>query len=217
MSQNKLYFFVLVLAVFGIVGLRPTQAQSEEIKERIKKLGISPVTFRPQLKIDYSKVSELIALSRKKEYYSGEMISIDINLLNNSKDPVYFRDLVRFAEIYVQDSEGKIIPVDLSANIDFFLSDESFTLLAGGEYAAAHISFFLGCNSEGDRSFIVKRGELFEKKPFISYGRGCIKIKKDGKYKIKAYISNDIVVTKNESYKTAAGTLESAAFEIIVK
>ena len=48
---------------------------------------------RPDLGVDYSQVANLKLASRKTSYRVGEMISIDIAIINSSDAPVFFHKL----------------------------------------------------------------------------------------------------------------------------
>src|SRR5262245_29970443 len=57
------------------------------------------VKDRPELGVDIGTVATFKIASRKKIYHLGEMVNIDLALLNTSDQPIFFQRLVT-AEVY---------------------------------------------------------------------------------------------------------------------
>lgn len=215
MTKNRLISCGLIVFILFFAGLRLSEAQIIELNEKIRKMGISPVKYRPLLRIDYSGAAEFKTVSRKAEYRIGELISIDMGLINISDKPINFLSLDKFAQIIIEDGKGNNIPVQPFAIADYFMSSANYTLLDSGEFDSASVLFVLGCNTK--LPHLSAPRDVYNSNAFVSSGRGCIDVRKSGKYIIKASISNDLVVTKNEMYKTAIGQMESSPFELTIR
>ena len=165
--------------------------------------------------VAYQAVAKFKVLSRKSEYRIGDLISIDMAILNKSKESVYFVDLGMKGDISVTDSNDNKIEGGVYMRPLVF---PKFNLINGGDYDSEHFIFLIGCKNVGKKYYDSYKSldvveEMFDKNFFVSDGDGCIKINKSGKYEIKAVISNSYA-EKDNTKKTAVGKMESSPFEI---
>jgi hypothetical protein len=171
--------------------------------------------------VDYQSVAEFKTLSRKKEFRVGELISIDVALLNKSKESTYFLDLENWGRISVFDSAHKKIAIRGGSVCAF--RARTFNLLGSGEYDSSFFIYLIGCDDmyKHNSSDWKSMEDDFNKGRFVNIGYRCIDTKKPGKYLIKAEISNGFSESsgypqKDKTKKTAVGTIESTPFEITI-
>jgi hypothetical protein len=201
-------FLSIAVLVFGIGVFTKLQALKVSEKEQYK---LSAKNSNSDTAVSYQTVAKFKTHSRKKEYRNGELISIDLAMLNKSPNPLRLLDLEYQEEIIVRDLQGNKIK---SFSFYSFPSRiPSYTILNSGEYASTHLVFSVGCSKE--RSQFKNMEEEFNKDAFTYNGQGCIEIKESGKYLLSAKISNSDIET-DKTTQTAVGTMESTPFEINV-
>jgi hypothetical protein len=82
--------FCMVLALAGTV-LSGTRHRRQRVP-RSNSLALAGE--RPDLAVDYGVTAKLKLVSRKTTYRVGEMISLDIAMLNTSDSPIYLHKLM---------------------------------------------------------------------------------------------------------------------------
>lgn len=179
---------------------------------------------RPDLAIDYTKVSRVKLASRKASYRLGEMISLDVALLNTSKIPVFFHKFLQ-PNFYVQRGRGQFAPLLPYILIEAPTSLDSYILLQPGEMTTQSFLLLAGCDRRTSDN--IARGlnekdsrKQFEENRFVNWGDLCMSVHHPGSYSIRVEQgNNDVVVLANSSNaKTAVGVARTNIFTInIVK
>ena len=224
---------VLSIAAFLIT----TKADSNYAQSNMRNQS-SPEIWdfreRRQLGIPYSDVAKLRLASRKESYRVGEMISLDLALLNISKTDVYFHRL-RGAQFSLEavDRNGAEVRVTPSLVWSELVLPESYTLVTPGQIILGSVQLLAGCNVDGASEFesaqhkldedVRLRGQkydeaLFDRNLFVNWGDACLGIDGPGSYRVFIEISNRHVIasTRKSDRKTATGTLRSNPLEISI-
>jgi|RhiMethySRZTD1v2_1073278.scaffolds.fasta_scaffold01968_11 hypothetical protein len=204
-------------------------SQSLIVGQRNMKVSVTENSLeasekRPDLGMDYTKVSKFKLASRRTSYRLGEMISLDVALLNTSKIPVFFHKFLQ-PNFYVQGSRGQSKPLLPYILIEAPTSLDSYILLQPGEMTTRSFALLAGCDKRASDNMARGLNEKdstrqFEENRFVNWGDLCLSARHPGSYSITVEQGNDlVVVTANSSNaKTAVGVARSNKFTInIVK
>lgn len=178
------------------------------------------ISERPDLAIDYAKVSRVKLASRKKSYHLGEMMSLDVALLNTSSVPIFFRKFDQ-PNFNVQDRQGKKVSLIPYIFVEAPTSVDSYVLLQPGEMVIRSFEVLAGCNKRASEDMTSGLNEKsskrqFEENRFVNWGDSCLGVKGPGSYTIAVEQGNaDVVVPANAANtKTAVGVVRSDMFTI---
>jgi hypothetical protein len=208
----------IITIIFGLL-ITPCLAQGTRKVNNPKHKIITSSEVSSKVTIEYSSVALFKTASRKKEYRIGESISIDLAMLNKSKEPIYFLDLGMWSHILVKDSNGNGVK---AGNYIHPLIGPKFTLVGSNDYDSSSFLYVIGCEDirkedlyNADSNFSVSLEKRFIDNRFVNLGKGCIEISKPGNYIIKAEIYNTFT-EKDETKKTVVGRMESEPLEITI-
>lgn len=179
---------------------------------------------RPDLAIEYTKVSKVKLASRKKSYRRGEMISLDIALLNTSNTPVFFHRFFQ-PNFYIQGPQGKPVLLVPYVVVEAPTGLDSYVLLQPGEMTIKSFEVLAGCDkraSEDMTSGLNEKDSIrqFEGNRFVNWGDSCLRISRPGSYSVRVEQGNNevVVLANTTNAKTAVGAARSDVFTIqIVK
>ena len=185
------------------------------------KDSLQPADNKPDLAIEYARVSKIKLASRKRTYKLGEMISLDVALLNTSTVPTFFHRFLQ-PNFYVKNPPAQFKPVLPYVLIEAPASLDSYVLLQPGEITASYFELLAGCDKRASDNISESKDsrKRFEENRFVNWGDLCLNVDRRGLYDIVVEQgNNDVVVQENTSnVKTAVGTTRSDAFTIeIVK
>ena len=202
------------------------KAQPRELIEDLKR--------RPDLGADYSRVAKFKLGSRKSTYHIGELISIDLAIINLSDTPVFFHDLSRpLLELNARDEKGVDVLINDYTTALEATSPKAYRQIDPGHLVFASFQLVAGCTNDL-YTFLEEmhkldieqfgRGEaayfkgLFERDLFVNWGQACFAVKKPGKYTMTAEQSNDTVLVSpgRLKVKTAVGTLRSSPLTLTI-
>jgi hypothetical protein len=179
---------------------------------------------RPDLAIEYTKVSKVKVGSRKKSYRRGEMISLDVALLNTSNIPVFFHKFFQ-PNFYVQGLHGKPVLLGFYVVVEAPTTLDSYVLLQPGEMMVKSFEVLAGCDKRASENMASGLNEKdsrrqFEGNRFVNWGDSCLRISRPGSYNIRVEQGNNevVVLATTTNAKTAVGPARSDVFTIqIVK
>jgi hypothetical protein len=180
---------------------------------------------RPKLGIEYSRVAKFKLASRKTTYKLGELVSIDVAMLNTSGKPVYFRELSEHKGLkwIIHDEMGKEVKLIPYLHLDSFDTPQSFQLIKSHQMLTNWPRYLAGCDEQAFKQiadlFAEKDASTrFENNQFHDWGWGCLKIENPGTYTISAEMKNNMVVVspKEPSIQTAIGMISSLPITISI-
>lgn len=211
-----LILVLLLLSFFGYrfsIGLQhrgfETSAQAGKLVSR---------ESRPDLAIEWQKVARVKIVTRKETFRVGEMINIDIAVINESRRPVFFRS-IDSPTLYVRDQSGR--PV---ATVPYIIRELSWTpslfeLVSEGEFLSYSFPLLAGCDKRAfeQTNSTPDSRELFDKNLFLNWGESCLQIADPGTYFITAEFTNKMVRTSSTpGLRTAVGLLKSNELGITI-
>ena len=222
---------LIVLLCLFVLGLGdPVSSQISRRGASPKEIRVLRATERPDLAIDFALVAKLKLASRKTTYRLGDMITIDMALMNPSGGPVFLYDLkypvIRLKAI---DVEGKPASVRPYAEEDVVVLAESFVRVDPYRFLDNQMQVLAGHDVAASRRW-EKESELiglnepeyskarFDRDLFINYGNAWLDAKPGGTYTVTAEYENDSVIVNpdNPKMKTATGRIVSSPLTISI-
>lgn len=181
------------------------------------------VSKRPELGTDISKVARFKLASRKTDYRLGEMITLDVAMLNVASTPVFFPNLQEPMRLEVLDEKGTKVLVSQYLDLYLVLSADYYSLLNPNEMAAASYDVIAGCDNRvfenfNDQHEAPNDKAAFEQNQFVSFGRACLNLTRPGTYTITSIVNNQHVLApaSGTSHKTAVGKITSLPLTITI-
>jgi hypothetical protein len=176
------------------------------------------VASRPTLATDWQKVAQLKLAARKGNFYNGEMINIDIAMMNQSSEDIFFRS-INSPSFVVTDEAGKSIAVVPYVVREFTYTTDLFELVRPSDIVTQSFALLAGCDQRAfdQMSSNSSSRELFDKNLFLNWGDSCVQIAGLGTYFLTAEFNNNMVRTSsNPKTRTAVGTIRSAPLKITI-
>ena len=181
------------------------------------------VEEHPSLGAEYAQVSSFKLASRKTRYRFGEIISLDLALLNKSNMPLFFHDLFT-PNIFIRGRRQKDKEVLPYLILDRVATSRSFHLALPGEMVTHSIQLLIGCDEQALKQIEAEQNDtddrvMFDSNLFLNWGQGCLNVSHPGNYKITVSQSNQYVVLNTTAYqnaKTATGTIRSSPLNITI-
>jgi len=141
---------------------------------------------RPDLGIDYSAVASFKLATRKATYRVGEMISIELAMICESKTPIFFHNLKRPGlELMANDEKGTRVSISDYNTVLEGTSPANYQELKPGHLMVSSFLLLAGCTRDLD-SFLEQRlslgkelfgqseaaysRQLFERSLFVHWG-----------------------------------------------
>ena len=175
--------------------------------------------IRPDLAIKFEDVAQLKIGSRKSMFHMGEMITIDIALLNTSPQPLFFRKLSDL-DINATSSTGQKMAVQRYGVPERAMVPAAFVRLSPGEIVVNSFQLLVGCDK---RAFTQTSGEddrtIFDRGLFLNWGDACLPNPESETVMLSVKLRNNFVVlpSRSEKLRSAVGTINSNSLEIILK
>lgn len=174
---------------------------------------------RPDLGIEYATAAKLKLASRKTKYRLGEMISLDLAMLNTTKTPVFFYRLLQ-PNFDVSDHRGNSVDIVPYLIVEPAPGSDLYTLLQPGEIMTKSFEVLAGCDKKAlenlSKGLDKKDKDLFEQDGFVNWGQLCLRAVRPGTYTITVEHGNsDVVISANgPNAKTAIGVIRSTPLTI---
>ena len=228
---------LIVITLSALILCNPASlfAQSKGCTETelLERRSLKEVKERPDLGIDYARVTNFKLASRKTTYRMDDMISIDMAMLNTASVPLFFPHLLDASlTIFIRDEKGvevAVNPYDISSGI---ATPAEYDKLLRNDIVIGSLEFIAGCDTkveahQGERIRLIEdtssgKMELyksvFERDLFTNWGYGCIRFAGPGTYTITAEMTSDYVVTSpcESEVKTATGKIRSLPLKISI-
>lgn len=174
---------------------------------------------RPDLSVKFDSVAQLKIAVRKSTFHIGEMIDLNIAVLNSSKKGVFF-PLMLDPQIDVQSPSDESVKVRLYGTAERTMVPSSFTLLAPSEADTASFQLLAGCDRRAfSKSNSADNDRIaFDENLFVNWGRACLSLTRPGTYVLTAEIHNDYVIVsrRHEDTKSAVGKIRSNPLTITI-
>ena len=185
---------VLAVAVSG-------NSQSQDIR-------IGPANQHPGNSTTYAASARLKLASRKTTYRFGELMSLDIAILNTSQSSLFlFSDFE--PKFRVWDEKGKEVHVTPYGVSERVVDASSFTLTEANDFIVNSSLILIGCD-KGTFASPSQNLETFNHNRFVNRGVGCLDTNVRGTYSITAELTNrSVVLSPDTDAKTPVGTIKS--------
>lgn len=195
--------------------------------------GVVEQNVKPQLGSEYANVAIMKVASRKNTYRVGEMISLDLAILNTGQAPVFVHKLIGPSiAVKVQVENGRDIGVrPYSVELEGIVPD-SYRLLPQNNLLLGSFQLLAGCHAEGLSDFLESRHKhdqerqssadyqkrFFSAGLFVNWGEGCLAFQQPGSFTIRIEQSNGHIIdsTCDPGVKTAVGTIRSNPLTISI-
>jgi hypothetical protein len=211
-----------IIAAAILCSLNLEIGYSRELQVATAKPRVAEVTVRPDLSIPYSRALRFKLASRKRQYHFGEMISIDLAVMNISANPIFLDDL-RYAEFEVQDKSRPEVSLLPYLFVERNVLPEMFSLLGSNTFAVKTVHVLAGCDQHAFKMRNIaladtKDKEVFENDLFVDWGWGCLNASTAGTYTITARLTtNHVLVSPSQpNLKTAVGVIRSEPLTIVI-
>jgi hypothetical protein len=198
------------------------RTQESPPKEPLSPMHIIGIKKRPDLGAEYGRVARLKLASHKTTYHIGEIISVDVAIINTTTEPIFFKRTSNVElRAFNKTNEIKILPYLLLDEVEL---PEQYQLLQPREFASSSLQVLVGCDKRAfeNRDKLLKEGttgeQAFENNLFVNWGRACLNVTEAGKYILKAeQINKEVILTaKDSDVKTAVGLIHSTSLTITV-
>lgn len=209
-------FFVCLLAVIVIQIAsvhRATLGQPSDNGKRVKR-----AETRPDLAIQLENVAQVKIATRKTNFQIGEMITLDVALLNTSGRPLFFRKLSEVRLNALNDA-GLSVSAQEYGVADRALVPARFVRLSPGEMSVHSFSLLAGCDERAFAQFASSETSdrsVFNNGLFLNWGDACLRTRTPGTYAVTAEIENTFVLvpSRTKDAKTAVGKIRSNSLKI---
>ena len=205
---------LLMLQSGPMVG-RPRLGQVINRKQKVER-----AESQPGLAANIDDVAELKIASRKLVFQLGEMITLDVALLNRSPRPAFFRKLSDLS-IVVLSSTGQTLPIQEYGVVDRAMTSAAFVQLQPGEISVQSFHLLAGCDKRAFHQFNSTEDDdltVFKRGLFLNWGDACLPIMQPESYTLSAHLKNSFVLLPMRSgrLRTAVGAIKSNSLEMTI-
>ena len=212
----------LVFCLLGLIiihsGSVDSKAKPSQVGDRNK--SVERAESHPNLTVKFDGVAQLKLASRKSTFHLGEMITLDIALLNASSRSLFFRKLSEL-QVKAVNSAGQPLMVQAYGVADRALVPGSFVRLAPGEIIVHSFQLLAGCDKRAFAQIASTKDDdltVFKNGLFLSWGDACLPITQPDTYTFSVETKNDFVLLspRTGNVRTAVGTIKSNSLEMII-
>jgi len=209
-------FLSLSGLIFFQSGLVADQAKPRKTRDSTDR--VERADSRPKLAIKFAETAQLKIGLRKSTFYIGEMVTIDIALLNTSSQPLFFHNLSE-ANINAINSAGRKMVVQRYGVPERALVPALFVRLSPGEMIVRSFQLLLDCDK---RAFAESAPNddrtVFNQGLFLNWGDACLPSPQRETYTLSVDLRNDYVLVPSRTgkLKSAVGTINSNTSEMTI-
>lgn len=202
-----------LLLTIGLL-LYPFAARFENLaceQVRGKQAGLARAEDQPEQAVNISSVAKLKIASRKRAYRIGEVLTLDVALLNASMMPIYVPRLAS-GRSFFRNQTGREKSATDYLNLDTMPTAQSYLLVGVNAVTFTPVYLSVGCNPQAfaharaQLRSVTEGKELFDENLFISWGEACLDIRSPGNYTFSFELSNLLVVVSPEASNPPTGT-----------
>lgn len=238
-NSRRIPIMVLIslalLTVFGKANASHTIAQQTRCKRPELQRAVYEESARPKSKIDYSEAVRFKLGSRKTVYRSGEMITVNLGMLNTSGFPIFIHQLSGpYLTWKIHTEGGQLVAITPHLLVLEGVGAQSYEYLPIDGLGIGSFQLLAGCEVEGITEFKEAHRKLmgeinsgngrynktvFERDLFVTWGDACLSLAAPGTYSITAEMTNEFVVASpcEPFAKTAVGRIESSPLRIVIR
>lgn len=231
--MKRLTTLTICLVLVSVAHNRVT-GESAENQLSSPDESVEEVKKRPDLGVDYGTVAKFKLASRRTTYRIGEMIGIDLAIMNTLDTPVFFHELSRPSiELVARDEKGAEVSINSYTTALEATAPRSYLQIEPGHLLVASFRVLAGCTSDlsvftDQRDKVIReefgRGEaayfkrVFQDLLFVDWGQACLSVKAPGRYTLTAEQMNDTVLvsSKRPKVRTAVGTIRSTSLTVTI-
>lgn len=215
MNRKLSICLLLIMAHVGALFSAPRASQPENNYQRVER-----AKARPDLAAQLDGVAELKIATRKSTFHVGEMITLDVALLNTSTQPLFFRKLSDL-RIKAQTAAGEQMYIQSYGVADRVIIPDSFTLLSQNEVLLHSFQLLAGCDKRAFNQMQSANKDnltLFKNNLFLNWGDACLTAALPGTYifSVEAINEHVLIAPRVRKTKTAVGKLSSNQLEITI-
>jgi len=177
-----------------------------------KEARLARLENRPDLGVNMSRVARLRLSSERRVYRIGELVKLELALVNVSRHRTYFPQLGR-VEIFSSDKKGnRKQATAIALMTEVMPTPETYSMIEPGELHSASRQVLPTCNRQ---AFQQIRAELTTVERNLLL---CVDIGRPGTYSITSELTNWFVVLSpdEQDLATAIGRLRSNALTIMI-
>ena len=214
----------LLLLLVASAAITPTPAAAQD---EVSRLDVKSSAERPDLAVEWENVAQLKIASRKLTYRVGEMISIDIAMLNRADEPIFFRP-ISHPNFRVAGDTGRIPSIMPYGVAEVAFGHASYELVEPDDLQSEHVEILAGCDERAYKQPAFGKAEapaaedsgraFVESERFVTWGDACLRATRPGTYDVSVIYRNEQVVTlrRGKKIKTAVGTIKSNPLSITI-
>ena len=213
-----------ILSVFLVVSvvLLNDHERATSLPKTLHQDQVARANKRPELSTPILNTARFKVATRKTTYHIGEMIDIDLAILNTSDQRVYFRRLSN-AEAYLVKANREKEKTPNYMMTEVMPVPETYVLLDTHQMFSGTYRLLAGCDQRAFKQASAQLAAsetrtMFEKELFLNWGDSCLQIKRPGVYSLVFTVSNWFVLVPSTptGFQTAVGILESKPLTITI-
>jgi hypothetical protein len=208
-----------------LVGLILIQCELVVGQGKLKGMGnakspIDRAESRPDLATKLTDVAQLKIASRKTNFHLGEMITLDVALLNTSRRPTFFR---RLSELRIKalSHDGQALTVQEYGIADRALVPARFVRVLPGEISVHSFQLLVGCDKRAFAQFASTESDdlsIFQNGSFLNWGDACLATTQPQTFTVFVEVDNEFVLVQSQAGRgrTAVGKTRSNTLEMTI-
>jgi hypothetical protein len=212
------------IASFSLLALMISQAPSlmgtpQVSRASNKDKRVEPAASRPDLAVPFESVAKVKLASRKSVFHLGEMITLDIAMLNAWEEPLFFKDISDLL-MKAKTPAGDPVMIQTYGTVCRTTVPSSFNLVPHNEFLDRSFQLMARCDQrpfDHMRSADESSLTAFNEDWFLSWGDACLRAQ-PGTYIFEVEIRNNYVLAAPRLGKiqTAVGKIKSNPLEISI-
>lgn len=173
--------------------------------------------------VSLAKIAKVKAQISNDDLRMGDLVKLDVGLLLESKEPVYFPEKLQYG-LFITDEKGSRIPLDVFAFVE---SLGEFGLYTDG-YLIGKTYLLIGCNGPAITSMnsawsAVDKDDprsQFRNNVFYPPADSCLDIRAEGTYSLRVEVYNESLRRQDKESRdipTATGSVSSNVLQFKVR
>ena len=217
--MNRLVHIIMSV-ILGIIGMVEMSGELGKAQANKDRRQVENAKSRPDLNVELENVAQLKIASRKSTFHLGELINLDIALLNSSESAIFFHKLSD-PLVKVQSLSGEALKIQPYGVAERTTTPSSFMLIGKNEFDTESFELLAGCDRRAfDQAKSAHKDTLtaFNQNLFLNWGSACLSLTRPGIYVLTVEIQNSYVLNspRQKGVKTAVGRIKSNSLKITI-